>query len=118
VSRCAGAVRRSGDDNTGRPGAGRSAKLSLTESVEKRKEEIDSAARRKGAERDEARKVFELWTAVSCDGLDQGRRSGPQMCHTAPSRGGKHIHANPRVASPDLACLSCLREHTGRLSFN
>jgi hypothetical protein len=36
MSRCAGAVRRSGEDNTVGPGAGRSAKLSLTEGEEKR----------------------------------------------------------------------------------
>jgi hypothetical protein len=65
VSRCAGGVRRSAEDNTGRRGVGRSAKLSLTESGEKREEEICSAARRRGMERSEARKVFVLWTAVA-----------------------------------------------------
>ena len=60
VSRCAGGVRRSAEDNTARPEAGRSAKLSLTESVGKREEEICSAAKRRGTERGEARKVFVL----------------------------------------------------------
>jgi hypothetical protein len=73
VSRCAGGVRRSAEDNTARPGAGRGAKLSLTESVEKRGKEICSAARRRGTERREARKVFLLWTAVSCGSRDQDR---------------------------------------------
>ena len=65
VSRYAGAVRRSAEDNTARPGSGRSAKLSLTESVEKRKEEICSVVRRRGTERVEAPRLFVLWTAVS-----------------------------------------------------
>src|SRR5713226_8934570 len=73
VSRCAGAVPRSAEDDTARPRAGRSAKRSLTESLEKRKEEIGSAARRRGTERDDARKVFVLWTAVSCGSRDQDR---------------------------------------------
>ena len=71
MSRCAGAVRRSAEDNAARPGADRRAKRSLTESVEKREEEICSAAKRSGTERGEARKVFVLWTAVSCGGRDQ-----------------------------------------------
>ena len=74
VSRCAGGVRRSAEDNTARRGVGRSAKLSLTESGEKREEEICSVARRRGTERGEARKVFVLWTAVSCGSHDQGGR--------------------------------------------
>ena len=41
--------------------------------MEKRKEEIGSAARRRGTERDEARKVFVLWTALSCGSRDQDR---------------------------------------------
>lgn len=71
--RCAGAVRRSAEDNPARPGAGGSAKPSVRESVEKRKEEICLAAKRRGTERSEARKVFVLWTAVSCGSRDQDR---------------------------------------------
>ena len=41
--------------------------------MEKRKEEIGSATRRRGRERDEARKVFVLWTALSCGSRDQDR---------------------------------------------
>ena len=78
MSRCAGAVPRSAEDDTARPRAGRSAKRSLTESLEKRKEEIGSAARRRGTERYDARKVFVLWTAVSCGSRDhEGRRTKP-----------------------------------------
>src|ERR1700694_6038415 len=65
-------MRRSAEVDTARPRAGRSAKPSLG-SVEKRKEEIGSAARRRGTERDEARKVFVLWTALSCGSRDQDR---------------------------------------------
>ena len=101
VSRCAGGVRRSAEDNTVRPRADRSARLSLTESVEKGEEEICSAARRRGTGRGEARKVFGLWTAVSCgsrgqDGwrteLDLGRSKsldddhGPATLGTEPKR--------------------------------
>jgi hypothetical protein len=70
VSRCAGALRRSAEDNTARLGTGRSVKRSLTEDVEKREGEICSAARRRGTERGEARNVFVLWTAVSCGSRD------------------------------------------------
>jgi hypothetical protein len=74
VSRCAGGVRRSAEDNTARRGAGRRAKPSSTENEEKREEEICSAARRRRTERGEARKVFVLWTAVSFGSRDQGGR--------------------------------------------
>jgi hypothetical protein len=70
VSRCAGVVRRSAEDNTACAGAGGNAQLSLRERVEKRKEEIGSGARRRGTERGEARKVFVLWEAVSCGSRD------------------------------------------------
>ena len=73
MSRCAGAVRRSAEDDTARPGIDRSAKRSLTERVEKREEEICSGAKRRGTERDDARKVFVLWRAVSCGSRDQDR---------------------------------------------
>ena len=74
VSRCAGVVRRSAEDNTACAGAGGNAKLSLRERVEKRKEEIGSGGR--GAERGrraspaKPRKVFVLWEAVSCGSRD------------------------------------------------
>ena len=73
VSKCAGAMRRSGQDNIAWLKAGGSAKLSLTEVVEKREEEICSAARRRGTERGEARNVFVLGTAVSCGDRDRWR---------------------------------------------
>ena len=73
MSRCAGAVGRSAEGSTERPETGKSAKLSLTEDVEKREEEICSRTRRRGTERGEARKVFVLWTAVSCGSRDQYR---------------------------------------------
>ncbi len=38
-----------------------------------REEVICSAARRRGTERGEARRVFVLWTAVSCGSRGQGR---------------------------------------------
>jgi hypothetical protein len=73
VSRCAGAERRSAEDNTASWGGGGSAKAPARERVEKWKEENCSAAKRRGTERGEARKVFVLWTAVSCGNRDQDR---------------------------------------------
>ncbi len=61
--RCQGGPERCGEsaeDDMACARAGRSAKRSLTESVEKRKEEIGAVARRRGTERDDARKVFVL----------------------------------------------------------
>ena len=68
-SRCAEAVRGSAEGNTACPGAGRSANRSQTESVEKR-EEICLVARRRTADRAEARRVFAVWRVVSCSGRD------------------------------------------------
>ena len=73
VSNCAGAMRRSAQDNGVWPGAEGRVKKSSTEGVEKREEEICSAARRRGTERDEARNVFVLGTAVSCGDRDRWR---------------------------------------------
>jgi hypothetical protein len=64
-------VRRSAEDNTVRAGAGGRAKPSPTGRVEKRKKEMGSAAKRRGTERGEARKVFVFWRAVSCGSRDQ-----------------------------------------------
>ena len=71
VSNCAGAMRRSAEDNTAWRGGGRSAKLSLREGVEKRESEICSVARRRGTERGEARNVFVWGMAVSCGDQDR-----------------------------------------------
>jgi hypothetical protein len=67
-----GAVRGSAEDHTACARAGRSAKRSLTESVEKGKE-IGAVARLRRMARDDARKVFLLWRAVSCGSRDQQR---------------------------------------------
>src|SRR5260370_5800193 len=76
ASRCVEAVRRSAKDSTAWAGAGRRAKRPQTESVEKREEEIGSAARRRTTHRAEARGVSELWRVVSCGSRDhEGRRT-------------------------------------------
>ena len=73
VSNCAGAMRRSAQDNSVWPGAGERVKASPIAGVEKREEAICSAARRRGTERGEARNVFVLGTAVSCGDRDRWR---------------------------------------------
>ena len=58
MSRWGGGLRRGAEDNPARPGSGRSAERWLTQSVEKREEEMGWAGRRTGAEREGARGVF------------------------------------------------------------
>src|ERR1700737_5062415 len=64
--RCAGAVRRGTEDNATRPGASRSAKLWLVETVENRGNEIFSAENHRGVPGGKARKIYGLRGAVSC----------------------------------------------------
>ena len=69
-------MRRSAEDSTAWGDAGRGARRPQTESVEKREEEICSAARRRTTNRAEARRVSELWRVVSCGSGDhEGRRT-------------------------------------------
>jgi hypothetical protein len=73
MSRCGGALRGGAEDESTRPGAGKSAKRWLISSVEKREEEIGWATRRTGAEREGTREVFVLWSAVSCGSRERCR---------------------------------------------
>ena len=75
VLSCRRAVRRSAEDNRTRRRVGRSAKRLLTEGVEKLLGGISSAAKRRGAERAEARDGFELERIVSCGSGDRRWRT-------------------------------------------
>jgi hypothetical protein len=98
VSRCSRALRGSAEGKGARSEAGRTAKRWPGRGGKEREEEIGWAARRRGAERGEPRKVFGLWTVVSCSSrnrvwwrteLDLGSRKSLDDHHGATALGAE-----------------------------
>ena len=73
VSNCAGTVRQSTADDTGRGKGDVSAILSRREGSRKWKDEFCRTARHREIVRAETRKGFVMWIVVSCSNGDRGR---------------------------------------------